>query len=246
MNGEKHSHLFNIGTSLALGLIISSLIMGWSYKASKKSADEAINVTGSAKRRITSDLVVWGAGVTEEAPALTDAYKKLSASIPRIKESLISKGIGEDQMVISSITTMQKHGRDKDGNETEEITGYSLTQSITVRSTDVAKVGQVAREATELINQGILIESEAPRYYYTQIGNLKIEMLGEAAKDAKERADKIAQSTGNSIGVVRSAKMGVLQITAADSTDVSDSGVYDTSTIEKDMTAVVNASFAVE
>ena len=31
-----------------------------------------------------------------------------------------------------------------------------------------------------------------------------------------------------------------------DSTDVSDYGVYDTSTIEKDMTAVVNASFAVE
>ena len=246
MNGEKNNHLFNIGTSLALGLIISSLIIGWSYKTSKKSADEAINVTGSAKRRITSDLVVWGAGVTEEAPALTDAYKKLSASIPRIKEYLLSKGISEDQMVISSITTTQKHARDKDGNETEEITGYSLSQNITVRSTDVAKVGQIAREATELINQGILIESEAPRYYYTQIGNLKIEMLGEAAKDAKERADRIAQSTGNSIGVVRSAKMGVLQITAADSTDVSDYGVYDTSTIEKDMTAVVNASFAVE
>ena len=246
MNGEKNNYLFNIGTSLALGLIISSLIIGWSYKASKKSADEAINVTGSAKRRITSDLVVWGAGVTEEAPALTDAYKKLSASIPRIKEYLLSKGISEDQMVISSITTTQKHARDKDGNETEEITGYSLHQSISVRSTDVVKVGQIAREATELINQGILIESEAPRYYYTQIGNLKIEMLGEAAKDAKERADKIAQSTGNSIGVVRSAKMGVLQITAADSTDVSDYGVYDTSTIEKDMTAVVNASFAVE
>jgi hypothetical protein len=43
----------------------------------------------------------------------------------------------------------------------------------------------------------------------------------------------------------RPVPRGVLQITAADSTDVSDYGVYDTSTIEKDMTAVVNASFAV-
>jgi hypothetical protein len=109
----------------------------------------------------------------------------------------------------------------------------------------VAKIATVAREATELINQGILIESSAPRYYYTKIGDLKVEMLGEAAKDAKERAERIASSTGNSIGSVRSAKMGVLQITAADSTDVSDYGVYDTSTVEKDMTAVVNASFAV-
>ncbi|MEP6847365.1 MAG: SIMPL domain-containing protein, partial [Acidobacteriota bacterium] len=47
------------------------------------------------------------------------------------------------------------------------------------------------------------------------------------------------------IGSVRSAKMGVLQITPADSTEVSDSGMYDTSTIDKDMTAVVNISFAV-
>ncbi len=245
MNGEKNNYLFNIGTALALGLIVSSLILGWSYSR-KQKGDEAITVTGSAKRRITSDLVVWSAGVSAQAPALTEAYKLLSSSTPRIKEYLLSKGIPENQMTVSSITTMQQKGRDSDGMETSQILGYTLSQSIEVRSNDVAKIAQIAREATELIDQGILIESSAPRYYYTQIGDLKIEMLGEAAKDAKERAERIAQSTGNSIGAVRAARMGVLQITAADSTDVSDYGVYDTSTIEKDMTAVVNASFAVD
>lgn len=245
MNGEKNNYLFNIGTTLALGLVLSSLIFGWFY-SNKQKGDEAITVTGSAKRRITSDLVVWSAGVSAQSAALTDAYKQLSESTPRIKEYLLSKGIPENQMTVSSITTTQQHGRDSDGNETSQITGYTLSQQIEVRSNDVAKIGQIAREATELINQGILIESQAPKYYYTQIGDLKIEMLGEAAKDAKERAERIAQSTGNSIGAVRSAKMGVLQITAADSTDVSDYGVYDTSTIEKDMTAVVNVSFAVD
>ncbi len=244
MNGEKNNYLFNIGTALALGLIISSLILGWSYSR-KQKGDEAITVTGSAKRRITSDLVVWSAGVSAQAAGLSEAYKQLSASTPRIKEYLLSKGIPENHMTVSSITTMQQKGRNSDGMETSQILGYTLSQSIEVRSNDVAKIAQIAREATELIDQGILIESSAPHYYYTQIGDLKIEMLGEAAKDAKERAERIAQSTGNSIGAVRSARMGVLQITAADSTDVSDYGVYDTSTIEKDMTAVVNASFAV-
>jgi hypothetical protein len=245
MNGEKNTFLFNIGTTLALGLIISSVIIGWSYSKTKKG-DEAITVTGSAKKRITSDLVVWSAGVSAQSSTLTDAYKQLSDSVPRIKQYLLSKGIPEDQMTVSAISTTQQHGKDSDGNDTSEITGYSLSQQIEVRSSDVAKISQIAREATELINQGILIESAAPKYYYTQIGDLKIEMLGEAAKDAKERAERIASSTGNSIGSVRSAKMGVLQITAADSTDVSDYGVYDTSTIEKDMTAVVNVSFAVD
>ena len=245
MNGEKNNYLFNIGTTLALGLVLSSLILGWAYSNSKKG-DDAITVTGSAKKRITSDLVVWSAGVTVEAPALTDAYKQLTDNIPRIKQYLLSKGIPEVQMVVSSITTTQIKARDREGNETSEIIGYTLSQDVEVRSNEVAKIGQVAREATELINQGILIQSSAPRYYYTQIGDLKIEMLGLAAADAKERAERIASSTGNSIGAVRSAKMGVLQITAADSTDVSDYGVYDTSTIEKDMTAVVNVSFAVD
>lgn len=245
MNAEKNNYLFNIGTALALGMVLSSLVIGWAYTNSKKG-DDSITVTGSAKRRITSDLVVWSAGVTVEAPSLSEAYRQLTDSVPRIKQYLLGKGIPEDQMVVSSISTTQVKARDKDGNETSEIIGYTLGQSIVVRSNDVTKIGQIAREATELINQGILIESSAPAYYYTQIGDLKIEMLGEAAKDAKERAEKIASSTGNSIGAVRSAKMGVMQITAADSTDVSDYGVYDTSTIEKDMTAVVNVSFAVD
>lgn len=245
MNGEKNNYWMNAGAAMAVGLVVSSLIFGWFYSNAKKG-DDAITVTGSAKKRITSDLVVWSAGTSAQAPVLADAYRQLSESTPRIKEYLISKGIPEQQMTVSSISSTTLKRRDADGNETSEITGYSLSQQVEVRSNDVQRIGQIAREATDLINQGILIESKAPQYYYTQIGDLKIEMLGEAAKDAKERAGRIASSTGNSIGAVRSAKMGVLQITAADSTDVSDYGVYDTSTIEKDMTAVVNISFAVD
>jgi len=244
VNGERSWSYYNSGTALAIGVVLASLIFGWFYSSAKKG-DDAITVTGSAKKRIKTDLVIWSAGVSSQARQLSDAYKQLSDNIPRIKQYLIEKGVPESQMTVSSITTTTLKRRDADGNETAEITGYSLTQSIEVRSNDVQKISQVAREATELINQGILVESKAPQFYYTAIGDLKIEMLGEAAKDAKERASRIASSTGNSIGSVRSAKMGVLQITAADSTDVSDYGVYDTTTIEKDMTAVVNVSFAV-
>lgn len=244
MNGENGPFWFNSGLALGICVVIASLIFGWFYSNAKKG-DEAITVTGSAKRRITSDLVLWSAGVTQQSPQLSEAYKGLADNIPRIKQYLLSKGIPENQMTVSAISSVTLKGKDSEGNETNEITGYSLSQSIEVRSNDVQKIAQVARESTELLNQGILVESAAPKYYYTAIGDLKVEMLGEAAKDAKERASKIASSTGNSIGSVRSAKMGVLQITAADSTDVSDYGVYDTTTIDKDMTAVVNVSFAV-
>ena len=209
MNGERKRDWYNPGVALGIGLVAAALVFGWFYSSAKKG-DEAITVTGSAKRRITSDLDVWSAGGSAQAPQLADSYGQLANSSPRIKQYLLSKGVAEDQMTVSSITTATNRGRDADGNETSEITGYTLTQLIEVRSTDVGKISQIARESTELINQGILIESSAPKYYYTKIGDLKVEMLGEAAKDAKDRAEKIASSTGNSIGSIRSAKMGVL------------------------------------
>lgn len=245
MNGEKNNYWLNAGVALAIGLVMSSIIFGWFFAKSKKT-DEAITVTGSARKRIKADLVVWSAGVSFQAPALADAYRSLSESVPRVKQYLISKGIPENQITISSIQTTTLKGQDENGAETSEVKGYSLRQQLEVRSNDVDKIAQIAREATELINQGILIESNPPQYMYTQLGDLKIEMLGEAAKDAKVRAERIASSTGNNVGTVRSARMGVLQITAADSTEVSDYGVNDTSTIDKDITAVVNISFAVE
>ncbi|CAN5860978.1 SIMPL domain-containing protein [soil metagenome] len=245
MNTEKNYQLFNIGTALAIGLVLSSIILGWSY-THKKDGNEAVTVTGSAKKRIKSDLVIWSAGVSYQSAQLSDAYKQLSENIPRIKKYLVEKGIAENQITVSAISSNTLHGRDENGNENSEITGYNLRQEIVVNSTDVERIALVAREATELINQGILLESSPPKYYYTQLGDLKVSMLGEAAQDAKARAEQIAASTGSQIGAIRSARMGVMQITAADSTDVSDYGIYDTSTIEKDVTAVVNINFAVE
>ncbi len=245
LNGHKNNYLFNGGVALAIGLVLSSVIFGWFYTKSKKG-DEAVTVTGSAKKRIKSDLVTWSAGVTYQAPQLSEAYKSLSENVPRIKQYLMTKGIAENQITVSSISSTTLHKQNENGGESAEITGYSLRQTIDVRSNEVDKIEQIARESTELINQGILLESGSPQYLFTGLGDLKIEMLGEAAKDAKARAEKIANSTGNNIGAVRSARMGVMQITSADSTDVSDGGISDTASIDKDVTAVVNISFAVD
>ena len=240
----ERSGSFMAAVVLAVGLVIATVIGGWFFVKGKRG-DQTITVTGSARKRITSDLVIWRSAISYQAPVLSDAYRSLSEAVPKVKAYFVSKGIAEDQITVSAISSQTLHGRNSDGIETSEITGYSLRQELSVRSTEVEKIGQIAREATELINQGILIESMAPQYLYTKLGDLKIEMLAEAAKDAKIRAEQIAQSTGSSIGSVRTARMGVLQITAADSNEVSDYGMNDTSSLDKDITAVVNIGFEV-
>ena len=51
-------------------------------------------------------------------------------------------------------------------------------------------------------------------------------------------------ATGGHLGKLRSVDVGVFQVTSPNSTEVTDYGVYDTSTVDKDVTAVVNVSFA--
>jgi hypothetical protein len=241
----ERSGVFAAGLALAIGLVLGSAIFSWGFMRSKKG-DQTITVTGSARKRIRSDLVIWKAGVSYQSAVLSDAYRALAESVPRVKAYMISKGIAENQITISSISSQALHAKSNDGEDSGTITGYSLKQELEVRSNDVDKIAKIAREATELINQGILIESMPPEYHYTKLGELKIEMLSAAAKDAKERAKQIAESTGSSIGSVRSARMGVLQITPADSNEVSGEGMNDTSALEKDITAVVNIGFAVD
>ena len=104
MNFEKNGHLFNAGFALAVALVLSSIVGAWAYTHAK-NGEQTITVTGSARKRIKSDLVIWRAAVTYQATQLSEAYKSLSDNIPRVKQYLISKGIPEDQITISSISS---------------------------------------------------------------------------------------------------------------------------------------------
>ena len=67
--------------------------------------------------------------------------------------------------------------------------------------------------------------------------------MSDAIKDAKSRAEKIAEGTGRKVGSVQEASSGVVQVLTPNSIEVSDYGSYDTSSIEKEVMVTVKASF---
>ncbi|MEN9234370.1 MAG: SIMPL domain-containing protein, partial [Gloeomargarita sp. DG02_1_bins_92] len=123
------------------------------------------------------------------------------------------------------------------------ILAYRLTQRVKISSSDVDKIAALVNRANDLINEGIPMIADAPQYLYTDLAKLRVEMVAEAVQDAQKRAQSIAKATGSRIGRVRNVDTGVFQITSRFSTDVSDYGIYDTSSKEKDITAVVSVSF---
>jgi len=242
----KSTQIIILGICFVIATIASTLILSKGLLQIKKFSSEVITVTGSAEKKIVSDYIVWKAEFSRRAPELKTAYALLQDDLKKVKEYLTAKGVKDDELIISQVETKVLYKKNEKGNDTNQIEGYLLSQGIEVKSYDVQKIDNVSRQSTELIMQGIEFISQAPEYFYTKLAELKIEMLAKATEDAKQRAISMANSTGNKIGAIRSAKMGVFQITPVTSTDVSWYGENDTSSLEKKVMAVVTASFAIE
>lgn len=244
-NSIKNWMLPIFAVILSIGIIISSIIV-INGITTIKSKQNSISITGSAKKQFKSDFVVWRGTYTAQSPKLPAAYSVLKTETDKVKTYLLSKGIEDKAIVLTSITTMPNYTVLPSGQMTNNIESYKLMQTVEVSSKEVDKITQISRQATELINQGIDFQSNTPDYYYTKIADLKIDMLSLATKDAMTRAQLIAKTTGSEIGKLRSAKMGVFQITPLYSTEVSDSGIYNTSSIDKEITAVMTCDFEIK
>jgi hypothetical protein len=242
----RNSQIVILGICIAVATIVSSVILSQGFLKVMKFTREQITVTGSATKEIKSDYIVWNAAFSRREANLTTAYRKIKEDLPKVTQYLTSKGVNEKEIVISQVVTTTVYKKNEKGNDTNDIQCYLLYQGIQIKSNDVDKIAQVSRESTDLIDQGIEFESSAPQYFYTKLDELKIEMLSKATENAKQRAESMAKSTGNKIGFMRSAKMGVFQITPITSTDVSDWGENDTTSLDKKVMAVVNVSFAIE
>ena len=225
---------------LALGLIIGVKIIAGVLP------NDGISVTGSASRIVTSDKGSLEFNILAKQKTRRLSYAYIQKQIPTVKAYLISKGFQDKDIEIKTPMGYNIYKTYPNGNSTNEIDFYNLEQPVCVKSDDVEKIKKLALDITSLMNKGIDVDVREPEYYYSKISDLKVELLHEATTDAKQRASAMLKATHNRTGKIQSVKMGVFQITSANSTNVSDSGIYDTSSLEKKVTAVANVVFKIK
>lgn len=230
---------------IAVTLIICTIIVTSTWK-SNYASNQTINVTGSAKKEITSDLGVLRGTISVQHPTAEGAYRELLSQKPALISYLKSKGFTEDKIEFFTINSYPVYEIGPHGYQTGRIQAYNYSQRMEIQSTDVNKIKEISLDISSLIEKGVNFNVEMPEYHYTKLAELKIEIQADASKDAMLRAQKIAEATGRELGPMRSARMGVLQITPKLSNMISDYGINDLSSIEKEITAVVSASFEIE
>jgi hypothetical protein len=232
----KTAHVILISASL----IVAALVFGiFFYNA--RSSDDTINVVGMATKRFDSDIVKWRITIGRNTGLndVSNGYLLIQNDLQFLKKLFSEKGLQEKELTIQPINTLSNYSREG------QISGYNLQQGVFVITSNIAAVEDIALNPAALIDKGIILQNSNLEYFYSKLSDIKMELLAEATKDAQKRASEIARNSNVHLGNVTSLRVGVFQITEPFSTEVSDYGMYNTQTKQKDITVTVRASFKI-
>jgi|GEM_PF-458100 len=235
-----------------------------------------ITVKGTSSERVKADAAVWTGTIEvmsdQEGNVYMDALKEMRADQSKIFENdenaiawaaqrkagynkiqaqaqqaqalLIALGAKPEALEVSG-ALMRPVYRVDNGRQTEDVVGYRFTVTFRYTSSDADAVAALAKKSAELTAKGLAFTSNPPEFYYTKLEALKVKLLTQAAANARERAQALLTG-GVQLGDVVSASQGVFQVTAPLSTEVSDWGCYDTTSIEKDVRCVVSMTYGTQ
>lgn len=237
----ENYQIFVVGVVFSLSLIISTRIVTNTLSRS------GIEVTGSAVTVVKSDSASWDLDIITASKDKTKAYNLLLKDKSIVIGYLKSKGFSDSEIQIQNADAYPVYVKATNtGEDTNKIDHFEISQTFRVTSSNIQLIKDVSLDAENLLNKGVDTNSNPPSYFYTKLSDLKIKLLNEASEDAKMRAKAMLKSTGSRVGSIKSIKTGVFQITPPNSTEVSDYGIYDTSTIDKKVTAVTQITFRIK
>ncbi len=234
--------------------VVVAVILGLSFiMVAKIGSDTAINiknkgfvtVKGFAKQKITSDYAIFDIEIVSENPDLKLCYATLASDKVKVLDYLTKQKITKDEIEMHPAEIDEEYKVNERGYKTDEFVKYILNQTILVKSEDVDKVRELSSGIVEILDQGVKVVISRPRYFYRKLEDLKIEMVGKATNNARERAIKIAKEGKFRLGSIADVRVGVFQITPVYSTAVSNYGINDTSSIDKEIKCVVGIQYFV-
>lgn len=240
---KKHLNIIILGISI----ILTAFVLANAYSNRNKNTNR-IFVTGLGSTDFKSDLIVWNGTFIQRNKDLKKAYEGLNRDKELIKQYLISKGIKESQIIFSAVDIDQDIESYYDNGKYKSVNkGFKLSQGLQIESKEVEKIENISREVTEIIQSGIEFYSRSPEYYYTKLAELKLNLIGEATKDAYNRAKLIADNSGSKVGSLKNATQGVFQIIAQNSSeDFSWGGSFNTDAKNKTATITIKLEYEVD
>ena len=230
-----------VAVILSLGVIISSAIVSNTIESLKKK-DDIVSVKGVAEKKVKSDKGILTITVKANDKDINTALENLKQQTSELVSTLKSNDFSDSEIKLENIISEPVYFYNENGNPTSRVLSYNVNQIVNITTEKVDKLSPLALKLSENLNLSV---SDA-QYLVTNVEKLKIDLLGEATKNAKLRATELVKYNNRSIGGLKSVNQGVFQITGDNNSETSDAGYYDTYSIEKTVRAVISIEYRVE
>ncbi len=208
---------------IALGIAFAGFSAGQSLVHSRLGF-RTVTVKGLSERPVKADLGFWPVSFVATGDTLEEARQALTTSETAVTAFLVARGFPTTAFQVQNIRVEDKLASGYSGS------GYSgprfvLTESVLVKTTEVDKLAETARNTGDLLKVGVVFASEGgsngPSFQFTGLNEMKGALLTEATQRAREAADKFAKESGAKVGAIQNANQGVIEVNAA--VDIPDS-----------------------
>lgn len=228
---------------LALGLTATGFFPGYYYYQAKNN-NNTVSVKGLAEMNVKADLAIWKLKFVTTGNELIPAQQQISTQAEQINAFLQQQGFTPKEINIERIETndlMASPYRNNDANSSR----FILSQTITVKSTNVTLVEKTLPKTDSLIAKGIIFDtsySDPVSYIFTKLNDVKPQMLEQATINAKKAAAEFAKSSGSHVGKIHRANQGVFSILPREQTANS----FEAQQIEKTIRVVSTIEYWLE
>lgn len=222
---------------ISMGIAAAGYFVGQTMFNSKVGINTA-EVKGLAEKRVVSDRAFWRVQYSvsgDDKDVVSALYERSKSDQSKIISLLLESGFETAEVSPGVVDYSRQEYRDENQNLVD--VKYLLTGSIGVETDKVQLVSEARSKLNELIALGVDIQNNAPSFYFTQLNEIKPEMLKEATTNARLAANEFAANAGVEVGGIRSARQGGFIIR-----DVGES-YSDTAKIEKDVRVVTTITF---
>lgn len=165
-------------------------------QSADRSRQATIHVTGEGSVQATPDMAEATFGVVSEASTVSEAVSANNEATAKVIEALKAGGVAAKDLQTSSFDIMPLSRHDPSGQRQPEITGYRVSNQLTVKIRQLPDLGALLDAGVQAgANQihGIQMTVSEP-------GEQLDEARLKAMEDARRKAELLARAAGARLG----------------------------------------------
>jgi uncharacterized protein len=191
-------------TAYFIGLALAVVLAAPAWAADSRTTDtRTLAMTGHGEMRAAPDMAQVSAGVTSNAVTAAQALAANSSRMKSVFAALEKMGVPEKNIQTSGFSVSPQY-TNGDNNNARRLTGYQVSNEVSVRLDDVGKLGTaldalVTAGANQMNGISFSIQNPAPVLEKARV---------QAIADARARAETYARAAGVSLGPILSISEG--------------------------------------